>query len=94
MVTLGVPLEKSAPGVDLKRAFFIDLDINGDGHISLDEFLATVEKRTAHITADTSVAWGEIIKCMDYNRLDASALFEKVWHSAQCIHPMKAVPVI
>ena len=78
MVSLGVPLDKSAPGTDLKRAFFVDLDVNGDGRISLDEFLATVEKRTNVITANTSTAWKEIIKCMDYNGLDASYMFEKV----------------
>jgi len=78
MVALGVPLDKSAPGTDLKRAFFVDLDVNGDGRISLDEFLATVEKRTNHITADTSTAWQEILECMDRNGVDASYMFERV----------------
>ena len=91
MITLGVPLDKSAPGVDLKRAFFIDLDINGDGHISLDEFLATVEKRTAHITADTSVAWGEVVQCMDRRGFDAATLFEKVRALQQYRYPVVAV---
>ena len=78
MVALGVPLDKSAPGTDLKRAFFVDLDVNGDGRISLDEFLATVEKRTNHITSDASTAWQEILKFMDRNGVDASYMFERV----------------
>jgi Ca2+-binding EF-hand superfamily protein len=77
LLTLGVPLDKSPAGVDLVRAFFVDLDVNGDGRISLDEFLACVEARTTAIARETSTGWREIIGRMDVAGIDAGALFNK-----------------
>jgi Ca2+-binding EF-hand superfamily protein len=77
LLTLGVPLDKSAAGVDLVRAFFVDLDVNGDGRISLDEFLACVEARTTTNARAISPGWREIIGRMDVAGIDAGALFNK-----------------